>query len=252
MTTKGRKPASSPQIDSIQSLLEAAENAAENFGNTGIFWRGQPSNHLLLPSVFRTPKHIQNENNYAHRFKLMAPSRHDVCPSSDDLASWLFLMQQYGLPTRLLDWTLSPLVALYFSVIENPDENGEIYALNPINFNFDQIGTPGIGTPSNDSVLSITAEAFTPERTDKPLEIIALHPEEVDPRMRAQMSRFTIHGTTTPIDELPDHQRFLSRYEVPAKEKDALSESLDLLGIREENLFPDLEHLASGIEFFYS
>jgi len=54
-------------------------------------------------------------------------------PLPDDDFEWLALMQHYGLPTRLLDWTESVLVAAYFAVCDenHADKNGKIWILNP-------------------------------------------------------------------------------------------------------------------------
>ncbi len=65
--------------------------------------------------------------------------------------------------------------------------------------------------------------------------------------MLAQQAVCTMHGKKTPIEELPNCDKFLMKYEIPAEAKKELWMTLSLLGVRESSVFPDLEHLAKEV-----
>lgn len=173
-----------------------------------------------------------------------------MCPSSNDYASWLFLMQHYRLPTRLLDWSESPLIALFFAVAEMLNEPGSLYALDPRGLNRNQTGEDGIMT-ADYYKATLLFNAALETKAPRVSQILAIGANQVDSRMLAQASQFTIHGTPTPLESLNNSREFLIRFEIPEIAKQNIRDELFAIGIRESVVFPDLEHLAHELEERY-
>ncbi len=242
---------SETQIENATGLGHAAASATQNFG-TKPWWRGQSvSTWQLQPSVFRVddPGHSY-EQNIAQHFMLGARSRHQNCPDDHDASNWLFLMQHYGLPTRLLDWTQSILVAAHFAVRHEKydHEDGAVWALKGTALNQEQVGNPQYLSPVGSPARDLFREALGVHKGKPSNCIVATNSHQTDIRMMVQLSEFTLHGTSAPIEELPNNDKFLMQFIIPKAEKPALRGLLTAFGISESSLFPDLAHLAADLK----
>ncbi len=104
------------RVENEQNLL---------FDHTNIFYRGQ-GNHTwkIIPSVFRTNKGTYSEFFLYKHARSLAWDVLNNCKSSIEI---MVKLQHFGLPTRLIDITHNPLVALYFACNKEPNKNGVVY-----------------------------------------------------------------------------------------------------------------------------
>ena len=213
-----------------------------------VWWRGQACDAWkLLSGIHRRNKPSRkDEVQLTVRFRNAARIRHGRCPGATDYAEWLFLAQHYGLPTRLLDWTESPLVATYFAVQDHANFPATLWALHPYKLNCDQVEKREILNPADPIAQKLVNPAFDPNQ-DECKSIASMYPPQYDLRVLNQLSAFTVHGSKTPLDELPNAGDYLTRFAIPASAKHGFMCSLDALCIRRENLFPDLDTLAKQL-----
>ncbi len=125
------------EVETLRQYTELVERLMEP--QEPLWFRGNSrSSHTLVPSLYRHPDNLdvdhllQLEEKVIQRFRERG-APYERVPSSD---TWeiLFLMQHFGVPTRLLDWTENPYIGLFFALSTADHSSGEpaaVWALQP-------------------------------------------------------------------------------------------------------------------------
>jgi len=213
-----------------------------------------------MPRLYRSGENAEFEREMVRDFRLRGSAYMDRVPI--DRVTWLFVMQHYGLPTRLLDWTESYLVALFFAV-QNDDQAADAAAwiLEPWSLN--EVSDLNIGQTVPTSNVSIFDEYYT--RDVDSLDIkrkvtgafpLAVRPSRSTPRIVAQRGMFTIHGCekVSLHNYAQKHGKSiqLEKIAIEGKARSSLKKELHLAGVSSSSLFPDLEGLSKEIHYRYS
>lgn len=246
-------------IQSVGELINAVTNIVTS-SNMRFWYRGQENESWrLVPNVFRKPWPPEvlreTERDQMHTFRSRAGIRYERKPSFEDIASWISLMQHYGLPTRLLDWSRSPLVAAYFAIekylyqktVEPIDAC--VWMLQPYSLNNWQ--------NLEEITLTIDSGLCRPEiepafyhNSEETGKIRAVMSSELDLRMFVQQGAFTIHSTTEPLDAMPLPEGILRKFIIPAKVCTRFACELAIAGFRKGDIYPDLQSLAIDLSEF--
>jgi hypothetical protein len=236
-------------LESIGSLVSFLKDWATG---TDILWfRGQANKDWkLTPSLFRHAKGMDGERAMIKVFKQQSRPHLRDQPSTE--WEWLFLMQHHRLPTRLLDWTQSPLVGLYFALFDqygkHDTEDAALWLLDPVALN-QQAGYKRLFAQEllafdvDASLTSYLPDEINPRAPAPP--VAAIGPRN-SVRMVAQAGTFTItHAEPTSIEDVGDASH-IWRAIIPAASKSDLRRELELLGITEDLMFPDLDRVAEA------
>jgi hypothetical protein len=235
------------EIKSVADLLQALKDNKNK--KSPIWFRGQSDKSwTLVPSITREKNYIDAELTLIKRFKQNAMPFLSNHPET--IWDWLFLMQHYGVPTRLLDWTESPLIALYFAVSEAKysRRDGIVWCLLPklLNINAGITSKHSQELPffgAEKVVENYAPENVAQERTStlKPIAVISARESR---RLYAQLGVFTIiHRDVLPIEKIGD-QNHIWKLIVPHKAKKNIAEELSFLSINRLALFPELPSVA--------
>lgn len=266
-------------VDSLSKYVLAIETLTNHCGyvNENNFRGVKNKEYDLIPKLYRKFKddgdnYIYNffkGNEIIEQFKKYSYPLISNKPSDKDFLQWLVLAQHYNVPTRLLDFTINPLVALYFAVEDLRYVNdGAVWLLNKNLFD--------IFFERNNIVPHITqlSEGNQIDNKENMLPEIII-PYYYDNRMENQSSRFLLFNLNiTPLNKyenvnvftLKNHHveeyqkekskryfdagenNFLAKIVVKGISKGELLDELNLFGINEMYIYRSLDNVGKFID----
>lgn len=243
---------------------------------TWIF-RGQCDGRLALATTLErhTPADMTRgdaERQLLKEFKRRAHTYlpPHLVPGENARLEWLALMQHYGAPTRLLDFTESPYVAAYFAVEDAVvgAESCAVWALNCA-WCFGEAGKLAVGKdPSLDDYLQKKNQegkldlhpdvlrgmvTFNRENLFKEAiaAVVSATPERLSERLSAQQGIFLLpldveQGFMDNMSAYSDHADNFIKFEFPNRHRGRALEELRLMNITRASLFPGLDGFAQS------
>jgi hypothetical protein len=226
-------------------FLENVKKAKKSLGNPDMLWyRGHPNvEFYLLASLLRYENGLEKERFLFTNFKKFSDR---ILKRRESDWETLFEMQHYGIPTRLLDWSETFGIALFFAATYNqshhPGKDAAIYLLDPVALNRISGQKQVFRIPEQESSFGYTRIYWdhTPFAATAP---IAVEPIFLNDRMLAQRGMFTVHHDE--IDPLEtSFPKAVKKVVLPNVAISSALEFLELSNLNMFSVFPDMAGMA--------
>lgn len=274
-------------VKSVSDYLNALKELSDS--NSILYFRGHSkTTYKLQPSIMRTEAIRKNEKVIYQELLINCPQDFK---GYDHHIDYLVKMQHYSLPTRLLDITGNPLVALYFACCSNPKDIGEVFVFSPkakeIKYeNSDTVAMIStlplfsyeeqielmdclfMSQKTGNKISSNIIERFIHEiQTEKPGFVDRLNSEDLSScyivlpqkdnnRIVKQDGAFIICGVNEHPETIINQKLRLFINGKPVlifiKNKKNILNDLDLLSVNQSTLFPEIDKVSEYIRFKYS
>ena len=251
-------------LDVVDELYEGSWNADLQRFRSPYAFRGTTSaRHTLASSLLRLANGRADvrrlEQALLRNFRKYA---HGEVSRQDSIWDWLALGQHRGLPTRLLDWTYSPLVALHFATDDPATFNRDsvVWCVNFVEAN--KRLPPRLRRileqEASDTFTVEMLSGFESLREFDALRrepfVVFMEPPAVDRRILNQLALFSLMSSPSARldDWLERHPRLCRKVRIPARLKWEIRDNLDQANVNERVLFPGLDGLSRWLARYYT
>ena len=228
-------------INDYQTYLKKITeyNGCDNIGR--YLYRGHSKvNYQLKPSLFRNKNFVENEVEMIEEMLVNCSHEFTDCHNQFEI---LVKLQHYGLPTRLLDVTENPLVALYFAAEQSEESYGEVILFkknNKVVYEFDE-SIQNFRIEHMEKCVNLNHRVIKPRRTNE--------------RIRNQEGLFIYVSDLSGTERTLEDDRYKKNGKVQLliiKDKKTILNELAMIGINKAKMYPEIDEVASHIKNKYS